>query len=193
MGTRTSLSLVVPPPSSGHLFSGPVFIYSFCCFLCHLQAGLSALHYAAAADNWGVVGILLDHGADAAAVDSRGNTALHYAASFNSYTATTRLLEKAELALSNINQLNYRGKAPIHLAAAPDSFQAVPRPIVPALALEALLMHHANPMARDRSGNTPLHLASRGGYVEIVRRLVALTGAPPDEKNAVSILTHEYK
>ncbi|CDJ56593.1 hypothetical protein, conserved [Eimeria maxima] len=148
------------------------------------KAGLSALHYAAAADNWGVVGILLDHGADAAAVDSRGNTALHYAASFNSYTATTRLLEKAELALSNINQLNYRGKAPIHLAAAPDSFQAVPRPIVPALALEALLMHHANPMARDRSGNTPLHLASRGGYVEIVRRLVALTGAPPDEKNA---------
>ncbi|CDI79431.1 hypothetical protein, conserved [Eimeria acervulina] len=148
------------------------------------KAGLSALHYAAAADNWGVVGILLDHGATAAAVDSRGNTALHYAASFNSYTATLRLLEKAELALSNINQANYRGKAPIHLAAAPVSFQAVPRPIVPALALEALLVHHANPMARDKSGNTPLHLAAQGGYVEIVRRLVALTGAPPDEKNA---------
>lgn len=149
-----------------------------------LQARMGALHYAAASDNWQVIRILLDHGADPAAADVRGNTPLHYAAAFNTYNATTKLLEKAEGGLS-INISNANGKAPLHLAASPESFQAVPRPIVPALALEALLLHHANPMVRDAEGNNPLHLAARGGYVEILRCLIAMTNIPAEEKNAV--------
>lgn len=133
-----------------------------------------------------MIRLLLDHGTDPAASDVRGNTPLHYAAAFNCYNSTTKLLEKAGGAVS-INEKNSKGKAPIHLAAAPDAFQAVPKPIVPALALEALLTHHANPIARDAEGNNPLHLAARGGYVEIVRRLVALTNIPAEEKNRVRL------
>lgn len=155
-------------------------------FATSLQAGLTALHYAAASDNWQVIRILLDHGADPTAADLRGNTPLHYAAAFNSYLATKKLLQKESEAL-NINAYNSRGKAPIHLAAAPDSFRAMPRPFVPALALEVLLRAHANPMARDAEGNNPLHLAAQGGYVEIVRRLISFTNIPPEEKNAVSL------
>ncbi|OEH77585.1 hypothetical protein cyc_05155 [Cyclospora cayetanensis] len=147
------------------------------------KAGMTALHYAAAGDNWPVVRILLDHGADPSAPDVQGNTPLHYAAIFNAYTSTTRLLETAEIGV-HINAPNARGKAPIHLAAAPVLYQAVPRSIVPALALEALLLHHANPMARDKEGNTPLHLAATGGYVEIMRRLVDMASVPAEEKNA---------
>ncbi|KAL8426440.1 hypothetical protein Efla_005494 [Eimeria flavescens] len=147
------------------------------------KAGLTALHYAAASDNWQVVRLLLDHGADPAAADVRGNTPLHYGAAYNAYQSTSRLLEKGSDSV-NINAQNATGKAPLHLAAAPAAFMAAPPAIVPALALEALLLHHANPMARDAQGNNPLHLAARGGYVEILRRLVSLTSIPAEEKNA---------
>ncbi|KAL8269547.1 hypothetical protein Esti_006513 [Eimeria stiedai] len=150
------------------------------------SAGLTALHYATAADNWQVVRILLDHGADPQAADVRRNTPLHYGGAFNAYQSTTKLLEKGR-ELLDINAQNADGKTPLHFAAAPTSFQAVPRAIVPAFALETLLLHHANPMARDSQGNNPLHLAARGGYVEILRRLVGLTNIPAEEKNAAGL------
>lgn len=79
------------------------------------------------------------------------------------------------------------GKAPIHLAAAPSSYDAVRAEHVPAIALEALLEMHANPVARDAHGNTPLMDAVLGGYLEVVKRLLQIANVPADDKNKVSL------
>lgn len=149
-----------------------------------IQAGLQALHYAVVEDNWRVVKILLDHQADPLVVDVEGNSPLHYAASFNAIHSINKLLDKAGQFIK-LNSVNSSGKAAIHLASAPDSYQAVSKSVVPAMALEALLHHHADPLLRDDDGNNALHLASKGGYVEIVKRLISTTSMPVEEKNLV--------
>ncbi|KAL8433287.1 hypothetical protein ACSSS7_003971 [Eimeria intestinalis] len=52
--------------------------------------------------------------------------------------------------------------------------------------VKKLILAGADVKATD-SGNNPLHLAARGGYVEILRRLVGLTNIPAEEKNSVRL------
>lgn len=85
---------------------------------------------------------------------------------------------------------NQNGKAPIHLAAAPSSYDALRAEHVPAIALAALLEIHANPVARDAHGNTPLMDAVLGGYFEVVKRLLQIAHVPANDKNKVRLVTN---
>ncbi|KFG55651.1 rhoptry neck protein RON9, partial [Toxoplasma gondii FOU] len=146
------------------------------------KAGLSALHYAAASNSCKLVKLLINRGADVMSQDIRGNTPLHYAAAFNADKSMNTLLNLAGNAIK-VNVPNKNGKAPIHLAAAPSSFDVVPAKIVPALSLELLLEKHADPVARDAHGNTPLMDAVLGGYLEIAKRLLQIARVPLHDKN----------
>ncbi|KYK70210.1 rhoptry neck protein RON9, partial [Toxoplasma gondii TgCatPRC2] len=148
------------------------------------KAGLSALHYAAASNSCKLVKLLINRGADVMSQDIRGNTPLHYAAAFNADKSMNTLLNLAGNAIK-VNVPNKNGKAPIHLAAAPSSFDVVPAKIVPALSLELLLEKHADPVARDAHGNTPLMDAVLGGYLEIAKRLLQIARVPLHDKNMV--------
>ncbi|PHJ18862.1 rhoptry neck protein, partial [Cystoisospora suis] len=149
-------------------------------------AGLQVLHHAAAANAAKVAKLLINHGAEVMSGDMRGNTPLHYAAAFNA-ADTIRVLSSLGGKAIDVNKQNINGKAPIHLAAAPSSYDAVRAEHVPAIALAALLEIHANPVARDAHGNTPLMDAVLGGYFEVVKRLLQIAHVPANDKNKDSM------
>ncbi|KAJ4337606.1 hypothetical protein N0V87_004562 [Didymella glomerata] len=117
--------------------------------------------------NWGsnVVELLLRH--DIALDGPRGQdeskrTPLHWAASTGKRELCEMLLGRPKLPRSNVNAVEGRGKAPIHLAIAHGRDDIV----------ETLLAHGADVMAKSDGSWTPLHNGCDQGTVRVVRVLL---------------------
>ncbi|KAJ4324129.1 hypothetical protein N0V94_001485 [Neodidymelliopsis sp. IMI 364377] len=94
--------------------------------------------------------------------DESKRTPLHWAASTGKRTLCVMLLERPRLPRSNVNAVEGRGKAPIHLAIARGRDDIV----------ETLLKHGADVMAKSDGSWTPLHNACEQGTVRVVRVLL---------------------
>ena len=121
--------------------------------------GFTALHFACFFGQDATGLLLLDHGADAAAVARNPMKVmpLHSAASARNVAMATALL--AHGAPANARQA--MGWMPIH-AAAQNGDQAM---------TELLLKHGADPQAANDEGVTAIDLARKGGFADIVRML----------------------
>ena len=105
----------------------------------------TVLHLAAYKANTDVVPALMKAGADPSLRDSRGNTALHYAA------GSKRILELLLASKPNVNVTNQDGDTPLHWAACATDIEPA----------TLLLAAGANVNAVNAKGQTPLHLVSR--------------------------------
>ena len=94
--------------------------------------------------------------------DESKRTPLHWAASTGKRELCEMLLERPKLPRSNVNAVEGRGKAPIHLAIAHGRDDIV----------ETLLAHGANVMAKSDGSWTPLHNACDQGTVRVVKVLL---------------------
>lgn len=119
----------------------------------YLYGGDTALHMAAAAFRRPVAELLVAHGADCRARNRRGAEPLHYAADTNHWDPIAQA-ETIEYLLSvgtDPNALDRSGVAPLHRAVRTRSLPAV----------RALLDGGASPVLPNKSGSTPLDLATR--------------------------------
>ncbi|CDJ36219.1 uncharacterized protein EMH_0041020 [Eimeria mitis] len=115
-----------------------------------------------------VMMILLEGGADAEAIDARGNTVLHILASLGQTKLLKRLLQK-------IPSLDVLGPGfgyltPLHYAAEAGHVDTV----------EFLLQLRADPRGVDASGWTPVHWACRRGYKPVLDLLLSYGGSIED-------------
>lgn len=94
--------------------------------------------------------------------DESKRTPLHWAASTGKRELCEMLLERPRSPRSNVNAVEGRGKAPIHLAIAHGRDDIV----------ESLLAHGADYMAKSDGSWTPLHNACEQGTVKVVRILL---------------------
>jgi cytohesin len=143
------------------------------------QPKWTVLHMAAYQANTDVVPALMKAGADPALRDSRGNTALHYAA------GSKRLLEFLLASKPNVNVTNQDGDTPLHWAACANDIEPATLLLAAGASVNAvnakgqtplhlaswkqnesmaklLLDHKADPNLRDKEGQTALALATRG-------------------------------
>lgn len=108
-----------------------------------------------------MVSLLLEHGAQADARDSRWFTPLHYAAAVGSRAVVAVLLGHSRDV--DHSPKDRMGRTPLTLAAA-NGHVAVVRFLTE--------NYRVRLNARDRFGNTALHWAAANGHVECVRLLV---------------------
>jgi ankyrin repeat protein len=128
-----------------------------------------------------VARLLLDYGADVQVRDNSGagNTPLHFATTCSHLEVTRKLLKL------NV-EVNYKGSTPLPRAPDMGSLDEV---------AQLLLDHGADVHARDKSGNTPLHLAATCGHLEVVRKLLKLNAevnSRDDEGSTPLLLASEY-
>ena len=125
----------------------------------YLYAGDTALHMAAAGFRWEIARDLIDKGTDCSARNRRGAEPLHYAADSNTWNpaAQAATIDCLIRAGANPNAIDKRGVAPLHRAVRTRC----------AAAVEALLVGGAEARLKNKSGSTPLQLATtqtgRGG------------------------------
>ena len=104
-----------------------------------------------------VARLLLGRGANPNFVDRRGRTPLHIATE-NGYSSLVRLLLDHG---AEVNIENWDHKTPLFLGLETKVLEAA-----------RLLWHGANVNTRDKCGNTPIHIASQKGPLEIVPLLL---------------------
>ena len=92
---------------------------------------------------------LLDQGADPKATDSKGRTALHWAAS-----GPFKIVQKLTGFFTNVDIKDYEGRTPFALAVIKKNIQV----------LRYLKEHGANPNTRDIYGQAPLHYVVSNEY-----------------------------
>ena len=109
--------------------------------------------------DWGVVGALLEQGADVDAPQGDGTTALHWAAYWDDAESAERLLRAG----ARINAVNDLGVTPLWMACENGS----------AAMVERLLGAGASPNAALLSGETLLMTAARTGSPDVVEQLLA--------------------
>lgn len=130
------------------------------------EGGDTALHWAAHDGHYEIAALLLRHGADLTAQETRywGGTPLHWASERQPLLVDLLLAHGADL-----NSRNHRtGQTPLHYCARCDD--------VPEVA-ELLLARGADPLLTDNRGHTPLDYATKGNHplVAHVLRLHANT------------------
>lgn len=110
----------------------------------------AVLHAAASLGDEGlpVVKKMIEHGADAEAVDRIGNTPLHVAASMTSAPAVIRAIASAG---GDVNAARKGGQTPLHCAAHRFNVEVV----------MVLLEYGAKKAAKNDNGKTPEGVASR--------------------------------
>lgn len=126
--------------------------------------GIGAVHVAAMSGRTKVASLLLSLGADQHIVDENSWTALHYAAA-RGHQSTLLLLLNAG---ARVNALTKDGNSALHLGALNGHTSCVK-------ALLFFAEHQQAKIDRDaqnRAGDTPLHLAARWGFLEIVGALL---------------------
>ncbi|MCA1960982.1 MAG: ankyrin repeat domain-containing protein [Desulfomonile sp.] len=132
------------------------------------EEGWTALMWATLADEPEAVKLLLDRGADVNAKDKLGRSALYWAAMEGNAEIMEILLARG----ADVNaKEKKRGWTPLMRAVVKGRSDAV----------EMLLANGADPNTKDRKGNSPLALASLGGFSELTRTLTA-KGAVADPK-----------
>jgi ankyrin repeat protein len=115
------------------------------------------------------VTFLLDHGAGINVGQGNGETALHSAVKFGNRAMVELLLSRG----ADVNATADDGQTPLCFAV-DKGFQAI---------TEVLLANKAEVNVSDKNmGNTPLHLAAKGGHVKIIPMLLA-AGANPNVEN----------
>lgn len=120
------------------------------------EAGNTALHLAARRGAADELHLLIEAGADVAAINERHVTPLHMAA--HRPTAAANLLD----ADAPVNALDDANRSPLHWAANVGNAQVV----------ATLLDHDADVTLRDRNDQTALHLAAQQGSVECIAALL---------------------
>lgn len=124
------------------------------------RKGQNALMWASAEGHTDVVGVLLDAGAKPNTASKAGFTPLIFAAMNGSAATITRLARGgAELDYSAPGA----GASALTVALAAPKFEAA----------RALIAAGAKVTTADRAGNTPLHIASQAGQLEIVKDLLS--------------------
>lgn len=116
-----------------------------CKKLVNLNNGMTPLHHAVLHNNTNIFYLLVDNGFDLNAIDSQGNTPLHYAVK-GSILYTDLLLEFG--AKPNIS--NYQGNTPLHLAVLERKKRIV----------YSLLNKSTDINKQNSDGNTPLHFVA---------------------------------
>ena len=116
-----------------------------CKKLVNLNNGMTPLHHAVLHNNTNIFYLLVDNGFDLNAIDSQGNTPLHYAVK-GSLLYTDLLLEFG----ANPNVSNYKGNTPLHLAVLGRKSKIV----------DSLLKKSININQQNSDGNTPLHFVA---------------------------------
>ncbi len=138
--------------------------------------GMTALHWAAERGSAEIASLLLDAGADPAAMTRNGAyTPLHLAARGGSAGVVATLLERG----ASANAGTSTGDAtPLHLAASAGSVRAV----------EALLEHGAGVDRRESEwGQTALMFASSKGRVDVVKALLRVGADPALTSHVVDV------
>ncbi|KAJ3179825.1 hypothetical protein HDU87_002393 [Geranomyces variabilis] len=135
------------------------------------EDGRTALHWAASGKHLEITRGLLAAGGDATTADDGGMTPLHIAASTGSHEIVLLLLEAAPAVIDNKTE---SGQTALHYAASKNHAEVV----------DALLNAGADPSARDRYGQTPMHRAATRGWVRIARRLKEDTRAKVNVRDA---------
>lgn len=120
---------------------------------------MTPLHMAAQGGHMDVVTNLLDHGCNVNAQNYQGSTALHLAASNNHTTVVNKLVSVHQC---EINLVNKRAQTALHAAVENGHSDVV----------EALLIAGADIAATEKTGKTPLGLASRGSFIGIVDMII---------------------
>jgi ankyrin repeat protein len=110
--------------------------------------GDTALHLACERDNIELVQLLVDH-SPVDVVNSFGNTPFHVAALNRTTTVMECLIKKYSGPDSIGEFVNFNGDSVLHLACKKGSF----------LIVNLLLDHYCNVTLKDKSGNTPIHIA----------------------------------
>lgn len=144
-----------------------------------LYAGDTPLHLAAAALQPDVVSALLAAGADAAAINRRGATALHYACDPRPRLGVwdpqkqVRIIDLLVSAGAPVNLPDQGGATPLHRAVRARG----------AAAVRCLLSHGADVRARlKKSGSTPLDLAMTGSGAS------GTAGTADEQKQIIALL-----
>lgn len=134
------------------------------------------LHYAAAEGHKQIVTDLIAAGSNANAVNVVGNTPMHFAAASGTPTVCCILHKSGK---ADIDAQNSKGQTPQHIATLEGC----------ASSLLNLLNLHADPTIKDNKGNTCLHLAIKGGQIELVNILLLDPRTDPsisdDDENTV--------
>lgn len=129
----------------------------------------SKMRYAIEHNNLHEMSSLLERGVDPNMADDYGSTFLHYAVNLGNYDAARLLVERGARVGT---EGTYNGTI-LHLAAIRGSLE-IARMLIEK---EPALVH-----AKNRQGNTPLHVAAKQGYADIVELLIA-RGADAGVKN----------
>ena len=127
-----------------------------------LIAGRTALMLAAETNQFDIVKLLLQNGADPTRTDLQGGTAILRAVDYGSLETITTMLE-SEVGI-DLNITDNDGRGLMHSA----SVNGHPRII------HLLKENGLDPNSQDRNGLTPLHDASRSGKVEVTKILLEL-------------------
>ncbi|KAK3098350.1 hypothetical protein FSP39_018671 [Pinctada imbricata] len=131
--------------------------------------GETALHCAAARGYLECVQLLVDHGASLNILDKRGSTALYLACNrHHTSIALVLLHEKCDMDILNQES----GESAIHCAVGVGLITVV----------QTMCAYGCNVDLPNIDSNTPLHISSKNGNIEIVRCLL-LSGANPGLKN----------
>uniref|UniRef100_A0A2R5L4L3 Putative cask-interacting adaptor protein caskin n=1 Tax=Ornithodoros turicata TaxID=34597 RepID=A0A2R5L4L3_9ACAR len=163
----------------------------------HDQSGYTSLHHSALNGHRDVVALLLDHEASVNVVDNKGSTPLHLAA-WTGNTDIVRLLLERGPSVPNVNHSNHERETALHFAAQYGHAEAAAlllahgadsglrnlkdeSPLDLAAQYGRLdtvdLLLRAQPgLIRSQQGSprghSPLHLASRNGHRQVVKRLL---------------------
>jgi len=146
--------------------------------------GQTGLHLSAEADNSEIAGVLLANNIDFAAVDERGNNALHVAVKEGNLKTARILLTESRI---DAEIFNMKGRSPLHVLARFGDEKACEM-----LELFLECMPEYNIDRPDGEGNTPLLLAYIKGSGDLCRALVkrgAILGTL--NKSAVNIFNHQ--
>ncbi|XP_046578811.1 ankyrin repeat domain-containing protein 50-like [Haliotis rubra] len=127
---------------------------------CRGMNGRTPVMIAAMYGHRGVLNVLVDDGGDVSLVDSNGENVLHAACRGGSNNMVLHFLSKR---IARINNKSGNGQTPLMLAA-----EGGHRGV-----FDLLVSKGADLSLKDTSNNNILHMACRGGCVEIVRRVIS--------------------